>query len=116
MTVPFVRVLASARVVAKFVPDDAVGPLHLSVGVLVVGQADDEDWAHVLDQDTEHLASELGVVVTMWSTTSVSGQVGKAGAGPQAHIANDHHHLERWYPRLYINSWSDMICLNTYIK
>ena len=48
MTVPFVRVLASARVGANFVPDSdvAVGPLHLSVGVqvLVVGRrAYDED-------------------------------------------------------------------------
>ena len=70
------------------VADDAVGPLHLGVGVLMVGRADDQARAHALDEGAEHLAHELGVVVHHQ-------QVGKPGTGPQAHVANDRSSVRR---------------------
>ena len=78
MTVPVV--LAAVGVGAQRVADDVVGPLHVGVGVLAVGRADDEARAHALDEGAEHLACELGVVVH-------HERVGKPGAGPQAHVA-----------------------------
>ena len=86
VTVPVV--LAAVGVRAQRVADDAVGPLHLGVGVLVVGRADDEARAHALDEGAEHLACELGVVVH-------HERVGIPGAGPQAHFANDHRSIRR---------------------
>jgi hypothetical protein len=56
-------ILASVGVGAQRIAGDAVGPLHLGVGVLVVRRAEDETQAHALDKGTEHLARELGVVI-----------------------------------------------------
>ena len=57
-------VLAAAGVGSKRVANDAVGPLHLGVGVLAVGRADEEARAHALNTLLVNLAS--------WSTTSAS--------------------------------------------
>ena len=54
MSVPVV--LAAVVVGAQHVAHVSVGSPHLGVGVLVVGLADDEAWAHPLDEGTEHLA------------------------------------------------------------
>ena len=54
MTVPVV--LAAVVVGAQHVAHDSAGTLPLGVGVLVVGQADEEAQAHPLDEGTEHLA------------------------------------------------------------
>jgi hypothetical protein len=72
-------VLAPVGVGAQRIANDsdAVGPLHLGVGVLVVPRADDEARAHALDKGTEHLAGGLGV------------DHGEASATPEAHVAND---------------------------
>ena len=42
---------------------DAVGPLHLGVGILVVRRADNEARARALHEGPEHLARELDVVI-----------------------------------------------------
>ena len=60
---PVPVVLAAVGVGAQRVADDAVGPLHLGVGVLVVGRADDQARAHALDEGAKNVARELGVVV-----------------------------------------------------
>ena len=39
---------------ARLVAVDAVGPLHLGVGVFAIGRADDEARAHALDEGAEH--------------------------------------------------------------
>ncbi len=46
----FPGVLASFDRGAQRIAVDAVGPLQLGVGVLVVGRADDEALAHALDK------------------------------------------------------------------
>jgi hypothetical protein len=81
-------VLASVGEGAQRVTDDAVGPLHLSVGVLVVRRADDEARAPALDEGPKHLARELGVVVH-------HEYVGEAVAGTEAHVANDRCRVRR---------------------
>ena len=56
--------------------------------VLVVGRADDEALARALVEGAEHIARELGGAVH-------HERVGKPGAGPQAHVANDHRSVSR---------------------
>ena len=70
-------VLAAVGVGAQRVADDTVSPLHLGIGVFVVGRADDERRAHALDEGAEHVARELGIVVHHQ-------HVGEPGAGPKA--------------------------------
>ena len=60
-------VLAAVGVGAQSVADHTVSPLHLGIGVFVVGRADDEGRAHALHEGAEHGAREvrreLGIVV-----------------------------------------------------
>ena len=70
-------VLAPIGVCAQRITDDAIGPLHLGVGVLVVRRADDETRTHALGEGAKHVARELSVVVH-------HGDVGEAGAGAEA--------------------------------
>mmetsp|Transcript_42108 Transcript_42108/g.88028 ORF Transcript_42108/g.88028 Transcript_42108/m.88028 type:complete len:284 (-) Transcript_42108:2188-3039(-) len=80
------RPLAKAPSVS---PDDAVGPLRLGVGVLVVGRADDEARAHAHDAGPERRAREFGNV------THHDEHVGETVAGAEAHVANDRRRIRR---------------------
>ena len=62
--------------------------------VLVVGRADDEARAHALGKGAELLARELGVVVH-------HERVGEPGAGPQAHVTNEHRSVRRRHRRAH---------------
>ena len=60
--------LTSVDVGAQRVADDAGGPLHLGVGVLVVGRADDEA------QPMRKANYASLVTLALWSTKSASGK------------------------------------------
>ncbi len=70
---------------------NTAGPIDLSVGVLVVRQADDEARAHGLDEGAEHLARELGVVVHHQHVSAASGAfAGMHLALQQVDVVLDH--------------------------
>ena len=76
----FPVVLAAVCLRVQRVADDAVGPLHLVVVILVVCRTNDEARADAPDEGLEHLACELSVVI---HHRHVQEPVG----GPKAHVS-----------------------------